>query len=243
MNSKINVIIPMAGRGSRFSEKGFSLPKPLIPVLGKPMIQAVIENLNIRNANYTFIILEDHDTKFQLATFLRSMVEGCNVIKIDSVTEGPACTALLAREHIDDKELIITNCDQVILDFRSEDLTKFADKNECSGILGAFLSSSKKNSYVKIGDNGWITDVKEKIVISDIATNGLHYWKNGQDFVSSAERMISNNERYNNEFYIAPTYNYLIKEGHKILPFFYNFHIPIGIPEDLSKFERDYGNI
>lgn len=159
----------MAGRGSRFSDKGFNLPKPLIPVLGKPMIQAVIENLNIENAKYIFIILEDHDKQFHLSEFLKSIVKTCEVIHVNEVTEGPACTALLAEKFIDERDLIITNCDQIILDFKANELIDFSDANECSGILGAFLSSSNKNSYVKIGDRGWICDVKEKIVISDIA--------------------------------------------------------------------------
>jgi hypothetical protein len=131
----------------------------------------------------------------------------------------------------------------MIHDFNVSTLLEFCEKNSADGILGAFVSSSKKNSYMKLDPQGEVTEVKEKIVISNIATNGVHFWRNGKDFVNSAKEMIKNNEKYNNEFYIAPSYNYLIKAGMKILPFFYNLHWPIGVPEDLKKYQELYGDI
>ena len=238
---KINVIIPMAGEGKRFSDVGYTIPKPFIPVHKKPMVQAVVENLNI-DGKHIFIIQKKHSVGNNLETFLKALKPDSVVIDIDDLTEGPACTALLADVHIDDNPLIIVNCDQMIHDFDVNKLLEFCDKNEADGILGAFLSSSKKNSYMKIDPQGEVTEIKEKIVISNIATNGLHFWKNGRDFVKSAKEMIEAGERYNNEFYIAPTYNYLIKDGKKILPFFYNLHWPIGVPEDLNKYKQLYGN-
>lgn len=237
----MNVIIPMAGAGKRFSDVGYTIPKPFIPVMGKPMVQAVVENLNI-DGKHIFIIQKKHSVGDNLKIFLKSIKENSEVIEIDDLTEGPACTALLAENLIDDSPLIIVNCDQMIHDFDANKLIEFCDKNAADGVLGAFLSSSKKNSYMKIDPQGEVTEVKEKIVISNIATNGLHFWKNGKDFVNSAKKMIEAGERYNNEFYIAPTYNYLIKDGKKILPFFYNLHWPIGVPEDLNKYKELYGN-
>ena len=139
--------------------------------------------------------------------------------------------------------MIIVNCDQIIRDFNISNFLEFVEVNQADGVLGAFISSSKKNSYMKLDANGEVIELKEKIVISNIATNGLHFWKNGLDFISSASEMINNNERYNNEFYIAPTYNYLINRGKKILPYFYNLHMPIGTPEDLKKYENIYENL
>ncbi len=238
--SKVNVIIPMAGAGKRFSDVGYDIPKPYIPVNGKPMVQSVVENLNI-DSRHIFIIQKQHAVDNDLQLFLESIKPGCVVIEVDELTEGPACTALLAEEYIDDSPLIIVNCDQMIHDFDVNKLLEFCDKNEADGILGAFISSSKKNSYMKLDPQGEVTEVKEKIVISNIATNGLHFWKNGKNFVSSVKEMIKVGERYNNEFYIAPSYNYLIKDGKKILPFFYNLHWPIGVPEDLNKYKQLYG--
>jgi dTDP-glucose pyrophosphorylase len=242
MSKKLNILIPMAGAGKRFSDVGYTIPKPFIPVHGKPMVQAVVENLNIKG-KHIFIIQKSHSVDNDLETFLNSISPECIIIKVDELTEGPACTALLAEQYIDDNPLIIVNCDQMIHDFDVDKILEFARVNQADGVLGAFISSSKKNSYMKLDPQGEVTEVKEKIVISNTATNGLHFWSNGKDFVSSARKMIEAGERYNNEFYIAPTYNYLVKDGKKILPFFYNLHWPIGVPEDLNKYREIYENI
>ena len=239
--SKINVIIPMAGAGKRFEDVGYELPKPLIDVNGVPMVKAVIENLNI-DANYIFIIQSKHVKNYNLDSVLKEISPNCKIIEVNELTEGPACTALLAEELITKDPLIIVNCDQIIIDFKVDELLEFCRINSVDGILGAFISTSKKNSYMKLDPNGEVIEVKEKIVISNIATNGLHFWKNGKDFLTSAKEMIMKGEKYNNEFYIAPTYNYLIKNDKKVLPFFYNLHIPIGTPEDLTKYLEIYGN-
>jgi NDP-sugar pyrophosphorylase family protein len=159
------------------------------------------------------------------------------VVIAHNKTEGPACSCLLAKELINnDSPLIIVNCDQIILDFNIDNLLKFALYNNADGILGTFHSTSSKNSYIKLGDDLRVQEIKEKIVISNIATNGLHFWKHGKFFVESAEKMIEANDRYSNEFYVAPSYNYLIKQGKTILPYYYNLHYPIGVPEDLNSF-------
>lgn len=231
----------MAGEGNRFKSYESKLPKPLIQVHDKSMIERVIDNLGSNN-NYIFIIQKKHTISNSLDVFLKKLLPDCKVIITEHVTEGPACTALLAEEFITSDPLIIINCDQIIKDFSIDELILFSQKEDLSGILGAFISTSEKNSYMKLNSNGEVVEIKEKLVISNIATNGLHFWKNGTDFIHSAKEMISCNERYNNEFYIAPTYNYLIKKGKKVLPFFYNFHYPIGTPEDLKYYINKYGN-
>ena len=242
MRSVPNILIPMAGAGSRFESSGYSLPKPFIDVNGKPMAQVVIENLNI-DGKFIFVIQKKDAEIHGLEKFLHKTKIGCVVLKIDSLTEGPACTALLAKQHITEDPLVIINCDQVIRDFDFSKLLEFSEVREADGILGAFISSSDKNSYMKLDPHGKVTEIREKIVISNVATNGLHFWKNGRDFVDSAEEMISQYERYRNEFYIAPTFNHLIKKGKTILPYFYNLHMPIGTPEDLKIYTDLYGNI
>jgi dTDP-glucose pyrophosphorylase len=236
----MNIIIPLAGEGKRFSNVGYNIPKPFISVNEKPMIQSVVENLNIEG-NYIFIIQKKHSIEFNLQLFLKSIKPNCVVIEIDEITEGPACTALLAEEYIDDSPLIIVNCDQMIHDFDVHKLEEFVRVKKLDGVLGAFISTSDKNSYMLLDNEGKIIQIKEKIVISNIATNGLHFWKNGKDFVYSTKEMIKSNEKYNGEFYIAPTYNYLINKGKHILPYFYNLHFPIGTPEDLNKYKELYG--
>lgn len=231
----------MAGDGVRFANSDYKTPKPLIDVFGAPMIQRVIENLNI-DANFTFIVREEHQSNYQICDILRKIKPNSNIIEIDYLTDGPARTALLAEQYIDESELFIVNCDQIIRDFNIDTFLEFSRITKSDGILGCFISSSPKNSYVKLNDVGEIIDIKEKIVISNVATNGLHYWKNGKYFVYSTNDMISNSDRYNNEFYIAPSYKYLLSEGKKILPFFYNLHFPIGIPSDLDTYKDIYEN-
>jgi dTDP-glucose pyrophosphorylase len=234
---KINVLIPLGGAGKRFADAGYEKPKPFIDVNGEYMIRAVIKNLYHESAHFIFIVNEE---MFPVGDFEKSISDmniDYDILSVSKLTEGPASTVLVGKDLIDNNDpLIVINCDQIILDFDLETLLSFADVTGCDGLLGCFLSSSKKNSYVKLDPNGEVCDVKEKIVISNIATNGLHFWSSGSDFVSSSIEMIQSNDRYNNEFYVAPTYNYLIKRGKKILPFFYNLHFPIGTPDDLESY-------
>lgn len=230
--SRVKILIPMAGRGRRFTDAGYEVPKPLTPILGQTMIEAVIKNLHI-DGEYIFIIQKQHQDDYKLADVLKQIIPNCTIIEVDGITEGPACTALLAEDYIDNSPLIIVNCDQIIDDFSIEHLVKFSKINKANGVLGAFISTSNKNSYVRLNEDGQVVEVKEKIVISNIATNGLHFWNNGKDFIWSSNQMIAANERYNGEFYIAPTYNYLIKAGMTVMPYFYNLHFPIGVPSDL----------
>ena len=240
----MNIIIPMAGDGKRFLSRGYTSPKPLIEVLdGKSMIATVIDNLFIDNANYTFILNKSHVECDILQDIILEKLPSANFIYVEETTDGPARTSLLAEPFIDEKELIIVNCDQVIYDFNINHLLEFARVNKADGMLGAFISSSKKNSYMKLDPNGEVIDVKEKIVISNIAANGLHFWSNGLNFIDNAYEMIKNDEKYNGEYYIAPTYNYLIKNGGKVLPFFYNLHFSLGTPDDLEKYKGYYEDI
>ena len=236
---KINILIPLGGMGRRFSDVGYKEIKPYIKVIDDSMIRTVIDNLRDASSHFIFVINEEHISVDEFKDHIGNMGISFDVVSTPTLTEGPACTALLAKDLINtENPLIIVNCDQVILDFNLGILSKFASNTSCDGFIGCFLSSSKKNSYVKLDPNGEVCDVKEKIVISNIATNGLHYWCRGSDFIGSALEMIDNNDRYNNEFYVAPTYNYLIKRGKKILPYFFNLHFPIGTPEDLEIYKN-----
>ena len=235
----INILIPMAGAGFRFTSAGYKKYKPFIEVNEDTMIREVIRNLNCPEYRFIFIINIEQISKEEFESHLseENNLE-YKIITVDKITEGPACSALVAKEYINNEDpLIIINCDQIIWDFNPSYIDSFVRVTEADGILGCFLSSSKKNSYIKVDPNGEVLEVKEKIVISNLATNGLHYWKHGRYFVESVEEMISHNDRYNGEFYVAPTYNYLIKRGKKILPYFFNLHFPIGIPEDLKKYQ------
>ena len=100
----------MAGEGSRFAREGYTFPKPLIDVNGKPMIQRVVENLGF-DAKYIFLVRKEHLEKYQLETLLRAITANkCEIVIVDGLTDGAACTALLAKEYIDvDEDLLIAN--------------------------------------------------------------------------------------------------------------------------------------
>lgn len=241
--NRCNILIPMSGLGKRFLTSDFSVPKPFIKVLNESMIRSVIKNLSFEGAYFIFIINENQISALDFNSHVGTLLNSFTLITVKEVTDGPACSALLASHSIfNGTPLIIANCDQMVHDFDYNKLEEFSKTNNADGVLGCFISNSPKNSYVELDQTGKIVNVKEKIVISSIATTGIHFWKRGLDFVESAENMIEAQESYNNEFYIAPSYNYLIKKGKKILPFFYNSHYPIGTPEDLEKYQKVFSN-
>lgn len=248
----INVLIPMAGEGRRFAEAGYSFPKPLIEVpnqSGKTMIQVVIDSLGIAGKKI-FVVQSGHRKSYNLDTFLTALAPGCQLFSVEKITDGAACTCLLAKEAINnDDELVIANSDQ-FLDWKPEEFVYFMrNKKADFGIL-TFNSNHPKWSYAKTSSSGLIIEVAEKKVISNQATVGVYYWKQGRDFVRSAERMIKKNIRVGQsfngkgEFYVCPTFNELIAEGANG----YIFKIKkeqmygLGTPEDLKYFV-DHGPI
>jgi dTDP-glucose pyrophosphorylase len=209
----MNIVIPMAGAGSRFAKEGYDLPKPLILVDSVPMIVRAIQTLGIAG-KYHFIT-RGSDYTYDTLGAINSVCLDPVVINIEHVTEGAAQTVLLMKDYINsDEELIIVNCDQVM----SWDAdAALADMRQYDGAVVAINSQDPKHSYVKVDAKGLATEFAEKKVISDLALTGIHYWKHGKDFVSSAEQMISDNVRSGNgEYYVAPTYNYLLKQKKKI---------------------------
>jgi HAD superfamily hydrolase (TIGR01509 family) len=236
---KLNVLIPMAGAGSRFQTAGYTFPKPLIEVKGKPMIQVVVENLNI-DANFIYVVQKEHREKYNLDTLLNLITPNCKIVETDGMTEGAACTALLAKEYIDvEAPLFFANSDQFVEWDSNEFLYKMNETNADGGIV-SFKATHPKWSFAKVDENGLVTEVAEKNPISDIATVGYYYWKHGSNFVKYAEQMIEKDIRVNNEFYVCPVFNEAIADCKKIK----TFDIPkmwgIGTPEDLDVFLNNY---
>ena len=238
-SEKMNVLIPMAGAGSRFASAGYTFPKPLIEVNGKPMIQVVVENLNIE-ANYTFIVQEEHYQKYNLQYLLNLIAPNCNIIQVNGLTEGAACTTLLAKELINnDSPLVMANSDQFIEWNSNECLYAFNADGIDGGIL-TFKSTHPKWSYAKVGEDGFVSEVAEKMPISNNATVGVYFWKKGSDYVKYAEQMISKNIRTNNEFYVCPVFNEAIQDGKKIRIKDIERMWGIGTPSDLQYFLEKY---
>jgi HAD superfamily hydrolase (TIGR01509 family) len=238
-DEKLNVLIPMAGAGSRFEQAGYTFPKPLIDVKGKPMIQVVVENLNIK-ANFIYVVQKKHREKYNLDTLLNLITPGCKIVETEGVTEGAACTALLAKEHINTEHpLFFANSDQFVEWDSNEFLYKMNETDADGGIV-SFRATHPKWSFAKVDESGLVTEVAEKNPISDIATVGYYYWKHGSDFVKYAEQMIEKDIRVNNEFYVCPVFNQAIEDGKQIR----TFDIPkmwgLGTPEDLNYYLENY---
>jgi HAD superfamily hydrolase (TIGR01509 family) len=232
-DNKLNVLIPMAGAGSRFEKAGYTFPKPLIDVKGKPMIQVVVDNLNM-DANFIFIVQKSHREKYNLDTLLNLITPNCKIMEVEGITEGAACTTLLAKEFIDnDSPLVMANSDQFV-EWDSNEFMYKMNETDCDGGIVTFKSTHPKWSFAKIDDSGFVTEVAEKNPISDIATVGVYYWKKGSDYVKFAEQMIQKNIRVNNEFYVCPVFNEAILSDKKIKTFDIKQMWGLGTPEDLN---------
>ena len=237
IDKNTNVLIPMAGLGSRFSKEGYSLPKPLIDVNGKPMIQVVVENLNI-DAHFIFIVQKLHYENYNLGTILPLIAPNCDIIQVDGLTEGTVCTTLLAKDLINNNDhLLIANCDQYV----EWDSCDFMDTMLYHNVDGGILTfndpdKNPKWSFAKTNEFGFVTEVAEKNPISDKATTGIYYFKNGKEYIKYAEQMINKNIRVNNEFYVCPVYNEYINDNKKIIIKDCDKMYGIGIPKDLQDF-------
>jgi len=240
----LNIVVPMAGEGSRFAQQGYSFPKPLIQMPdGNPMIKSVIDCVNIHGASWHFIVRQEHVDRYKVDQVLDRMLEKyhpvmVNYTVVNETTEGAACTVLLTRDYIDkeDSQLLVVNSDQY---FRWDPQSFFYEMEEQkanAGIL-TFKSWHPKWSFAKVDVNGRVTHVAEKDPISDNATVGVYWWKKGSDFVAAADEMIRLNLRVNGEFYVAPTFNNL---NGPIYPYEVSFMAGVGTPEDLRKFEMMY---
>ena len=237
-DENLNVLIPMAGAGSRFTDAGYTFPKPLIEVRGKSMIQVVVDNIGL-DANYHFVVQKEHREKYNLDTMLNLIAENCKVIEVDGLTEGAACTALLAKNFINNNQpLFFANSDQWVDWDPMEFMYKMQETKSDGGIV-TFEANHPKWSFAKTNNDGIVTEVAEKKPISTNATVGYYYWKHGSDFVKYAEEMIRKNIRVNNEFYVCPVYNQAIKDGKIIRTSQAKAMWGLGTPEDLDYYVKN----
>jgi len=238
-DDELNIVIPMAGEGSRFTKAGYTFPKPMIEIHQKPMIQLIVESLGLKG-NFIFIVRQEHLNKYNLKSLLNIIAPNCKIIVIDKLTEGAACTVLLAKKYINNgKPLIIANSDQFIEWNPSETMYNFSTKKIDGGIL-TFDTLHPKWSYAKVDKNNVVTEVAEKKVISNHGTVGVYYWKKGRDFVKYAEQMIDKNIRVNNEFYVCPVFNEAISDKKVIKIHNVDSMWGLGTPEDLDYYLKYY---
>jgi dTDP-glucose pyrophosphorylase len=237
----LNIVIPMAGAGSRFASAGYAKPKPLIEVHGEPMIKLVIDNLRPSVAHrFIFVCQRAHVEAYGLETKLSEWAPGAAIVKLDGLTQGAACTVLATRDIIDgDEMLTIANSDQWV-DASIDDYHRTLARDGLDGLIMTMKATDPKWSFVGFSPQGKVSRVVEKQAISDEATVGVYTFAHGRDFVRAADAMIARDLRVNGEFYVAPVYNQLIAEGAKIGV--YNIGeeaagmYGLGIPSDLEAF-------
>lgn len=237
----MDVMILMAGRGTRFQDRFADVPKPLVPLHGVPLVRWVVENLRFQNdQRFIFVCLEDHLKSFDLSKEFSTWEINFEIVPVSTVTEGAACSALLAKKVFQNNELLIANSDQ----FVEFDREAFLNKSRLNdGCIMSMAAEGKKWSYIQTDATDRVTLVKEKEPISSTGTVGIYYFKSGDFFSQAVEDMIRADDRYNNEFYLAPCYNYLIKRNKKIGHYF--LHSPeerfigLGTSADFELFEKD----
>jgi len=204
------------------------------------MIELVIDNLRpSRNHRFIFICQAEHILNYPLRALLERKAPGCIIIEANKVTEGSACSVLLAKQHINNADqIMIANCDQYI----NVDINQYLDSfnPDIDGLIMTMKENSNKWSYIELNSQNDIIRVVEKEVVSNQATVGIYNFRHGADFVNAAEMMIDKNLRVNNEFYVAPSYNEMIAVGKKIGYFNIGslgkgMH-GLGTPEDLQNF-------
>ena len=235
-----NVVVPMAGAGSRFFEKGYDKPKFLLDVLGSLMIEKAVWSCGI-GGKYIYIVQAEHNRKYNLSELLPTITPALDVVvlEVDGPTEGAASTALVAKDYIDNDDLlVICNSDQIVEWDPNSFLLEVGEGRNLDGCIPVFTSSDSKWSYAKTDEDGNVTEVAEKDPISDQASVGIYYWRYGSDFVKYAEQMIEKNIRVNNEFYICPVYNEAIKDGKRVGTYAVDKMIGLGTPEDLENYVK-----
>lgn len=228
MNFKL--IMPMAGEGSRFKQQGYDEYKPMIDVQGKPMFVRALESINVEFDDYIFIVRKEHN----IADRVRKYYPNATVIEIDSLTEGAACTVLLADPYINNEDAVfVSNCDQLI----DWDSKSFIEQMDNDGVILTFDCPERdpKWSFTRL-ENGYVVEVAEKKPISEYATSGHYYWSHWGTFKASAQRMIANNERTNGEFYLAPVYNETVRAGGRVTVAHIDAMHGVGTPEDLTAY-------
>lgn len=237
MNSekKVNVVMPMAGKGQRFIDEGYALPKPLLKVNNRHLIEYVIDSMRLPGANFTFIIRKDHADNFELDRILKKLVPESNIVILDEITRGAICTVLKAKEFFDsDDEVITKDCDQVI-DWVPGHFLSFVRRHNADGAIVTINTNNPGFSFAKVHENR-ILETAEKIVISNFGATGIYYFRSGKDLIKYANRMIDKNIRTNNEFYVCPVYNEYIADSKLILNYPVAEMIGLNTP---SEFERN----
>lgn len=236
----MNLVIPIAANSNFFNVEEYGYPKPLIEILGIPMIEHVIKNLTIGNSfkRIIFIVRQEHCNQFHLDQTLQLLSPiKPQIIKLRSDTEGALCSVLLAIDQINnDEPLIVSNADQIIDGGITQYLEQFMSSSLAAACL-TFDSTHPRWSYVKVDSIGLVLEAAEKKPISRHAIAGLYFYKNGSEFIQNGMTSIKYGRSIEGQYYLAPVFNEYIlaskKVGHYPVPNerYHTFYTPQKINE------------
>ncbi len=243
---KVHLVMPMAGRGNRFQEMGYTLPKPLIPIYGKPFffwsVQSVRKFIDL--ISLEFVVLKEHVEMFQLDQKIRSYFPEAKIHLLSKVTEGAVVTCLHGIEQIaDDCPVIFNDCDHL---FKSSRLNRFCGREtdtSVDAVLLTFPSDDAKYSYVQKDADEKVVLTAEKEVVSHDAICGCYYFRTAKLFCKASENYLKN--CIYQEYFMSGVYNVLISQGHLVRSMETDFHISYGTPEEYeaAKQSKDYGKL
>jgi RpiB/LacA/LacB family sugar-phosphate isomerase len=213
---KPNILVPMAGLGSRFIKEGFKVPKQLINIKDKHLIDISLDCLDYGGCNLIFVVRDETVYNFHMDELLKKKFgDDIKVVVLDKLTDGSVCSCLYAEEYINnDAPLVIHTLD---IEFRPVFDPHTMNDLDADGLLLTFKSNSSNYSYADVDELGFVKRTAEKKAISSNACVGIYGFKKGSDFCKYAKDMIARDLRTNNEFYISPLYNLFIEDGKKIL--------------------------
>lgn len=237
----VQLVVPMAGVGSRFAQAGYRELKPLIPVFGEPMIAQVIRNLSSESiANVVLVCRRETMQTVNLRKALDFLRCPLTILAVDATTTGPASTVLTAYPALDlSLPLVVANSDQ-FLNADLEDFYRALQDGDSDGIILTMNDADPKWSFVRKDEDGNAIEVAEKQAISTEATVGVYGFSRAQLAFDAIGEMVKAGDRTNGEFYVAPAYNYLIQRGARIatrnLGPVSTVMWGLGTPEDLEHF-------
>jgi len=233
----VNVVIPMAGMGSRLANDPSRRPKPLIEVQDLPLWLWAVRCLPLDSASrIVFVCLRQHAEKFNLETEIPNRLDErtVRVVVLDEVTDGQLRTVVMAQNELAlDEPLLVFNADSWF-HHSANDFLRMADL--CDGVLGVASKAGDKWSFARVDQSGRVVEVAEKRRISDHACTGLYYFRDTRKFLADANTMFNEGETTNGEYFVAPLYQRMIARGERIGVTVADEFRPIGTPEELADF-------
>lgn len=236
----LHIIMPMAGEGSRFRDAGWTTPKPLIELGGKPLFIRAIESVKVPGVpmKYSFIVRKEHIDNYGIDKDIKAILPKANVLFVEKTTRGAVETCLVAEEIIaDDDAVIVMDCD---LEFRSEKYKelietsiKKEDGSARGGALVSFESDLPKYSYAEVDADGRVIRTAEKEVISNHALCGAYFFASGKEFKAAAHRLLDEPVMLKPEFYVSLLFNYLLRDGSPVYIAPMELYRSYGTPDEL----------